>query len=339
MTIIISLLVLGVIVFIHEFGHFASAKLFKMPVSDFSIGMGTKVISLQTSKTEYNLRAFPIGGHVNIDGMEEDDEVENGFNTKPAYQRFIVLIAGVFMNFLLAFVILFLAFKIDGITEIDTRPIIGSVTNESINYNILKEGDKILYINDIKINSWEEISKNLAKKFDSSKINLKIERDGEEKNIEASLIYDEKSNRSFLGIGANVVLKKLTFKESIYNAYISFKNIFLGIFSGFAMLFKGEVSPKELSGPIGIFQIIGQVSRSGFYSIAVLTALISINIGVLNLIPLPALDGGRLFFVLLEMFKIKISKKIEENIHRLGIIILFTFIIAVSINDIVKIFS
>lgn len=338
MNILISIIVLSIIVLVHEFGHFITAKLFKMPVSDFSIGMGTKVISFETSETTYNLRALPLGGYVRILGMEDDSEIENGFNSKPAWQRLIVLIAGICMNFLLAIVILSVSIKIEGMSVVDERAIVGKITNESLNVGILKEGDTIVELDGKSINFWTEIPENLNKKYTDNIVKLKILRDGEYMNVDAKVQYSSKENRSYLGIRANILTKKLSWAKSIGVGLNEFKNLISTMFLGVAKLFTGAISKDEISGPIGIFKVIGETSKAGFNSLVILTALLSINIGVLNLIPLPALDGGRIIFVLFEMIGLKLSKKIEENIHRVGIIFLFALLFLTSINDIIKLF-
>ena len=151
MSIIIAVVMLGIIIFVHELGHFMTAKFFKMPVSEFAIGMGPQLFSVETEKTMYSFRIIPIGGYVNIEGMEVDSKVENGFNTKPAYQRFIVLFAGVFMNFLMAFILLFALAKSNGKIEYNKEAIIGGLAKGGANEQILKVDDKILELDGKKI--------------------------------------------------------------------------------------------------------------------------------------------------------------------------------------------
>ena len=150
MEILIAILVLGIIIFIHELGHFLTAKFFKMPVSEFSIGMGPQVYSYDTVKTTYSFRAIPIGGYVNIEGMEVDSKVEDGFNSKPAYARFIVLIAGVFMNFLLAFIIMFSSIYSNGKYIPSEKPIIGDIFKEAKAYEYLQKRIKFLKLKELK---------------------------------------------------------------------------------------------------------------------------------------------------------------------------------------------
>lgn len=338
MSFFIGILVLGLIIFVHELGHFLSAKLFKIPVSEFSVGMGPQVFSAETEKTMYSFRAIPIGGYVNIEGMEVGSEIENGFNKKPAYQRLVVLFAGVFMNFLTAFILLFLAMKLTGRIEYEKQAYIGGVSEKSVNYGILLVNDKILEIDGEKIGKWEDIPKRIESLNGKEKIKVKVERGAEEKNLELSLMKDEANDRYVLGINPIIRQIDLSTPESIKYAVTAFKNIFVETLAGFGKLFGGKVALKEVSGPVGIFKAIGEISKFKFATISSLIVILSINIGILNLLPIPALDGGRILFVIFEILGFKVNKKWEENLHKGGMALLIFFIILISANDIWKLF-
>ena len=339
MTFLIAVVMLGLIIFVHELGHFLTAKLFKMPVSEFSIGMGPQVFSVDTKNTAYSFRAIPIGGYVNIDGMEIGSEVENGFSSKPTYQRFIVLFAGVFMNFLMAFILLFAIAKINGRIEYDTNAIIGGLVKGGANEQILKVDDKILELDGKKINVWTDISKITKASQNKEEISALIERNGKEENITLKLTKDEENNRVVLGISPKYKKIDLSTTESLDFAKNSFNSIFTDTIKGFFTLFSGKASLKEISGPVGIFKVVGEVSKFGWVSIISLCVVLSINIGVLNLLPIPALDGGRIIFVFLELFGIKINKKWEEKLYKSGMILLLFFILMISVNDVWKLFN
>ncbi|WP_338948650.1 M50 family metallopeptidase [Fusobacterium nucleatum] len=339
MTFLIAVVMLGLIIFVHELGHFLTAKLFKMPVSEFSIGMGPQVFSVDTKNTAYSFRAIPIGGYVNIEGMEIGSEVENGFSSKPAYQRFIVLFAGVFMNFLMAFILLFAIAKINGRIEYDTNAIIGGLVKGGANEQILKVDDKILELDGKKINVWTDISKITKASQNKEEISALIERNGKEENITLKLTKDEENNRIVLGISPKYKKIDLSTTESLDFAKNSFNSIFTDTIKGFFTLFSGKASLKEISGPVGIFKVVGEVSKFGWVSIISLCVVLSINIGVLNLLPIPALDGGRIIFVFLELFGIKINKKWEEKLYKSGMILLLFFILMISVNDVWKLFN
>ena len=339
MAFLIAVVMLGLIIFVHELGHFLTAKLFKMPVSEFSIGMGPQVFSVDTKNTAYSFRAIPIGGYVNIEGMEIGSEVENGFSSKPAYQRFIVLFAGVFMNFLMAFILLFAIAKINGRIEYDTNAIIGGLVKGGANEQILKVDDKVLELDGKKINVWTDISEVTKVSQDKKEISALIERDGKVENLTLKLTKDEENNRVVLGISPKYKKVNLSTIESLDFAKNSFNSIITDTVKGFFTLFSGKVSLKEVSGPVGIFKVVGEVSKFGWLSIVSLCVVLSINIGVLNLLPIPALDGGRIIFVLLELFGIKVNKKWEEKLHKGGMILLLFFILMISVNDVWKLFN
>lgn len=334
MNILIAILVLGIIIFIHELGHFMTAKFFKMPVSEFAIGMGPQVYSYDTIKTTYSIRAIPIGGYVNIEGMEVDSEIEDGFNTKPAYARFIVLIAGVFMNFLLAFIIMFISIYSSGKIIPSEQPIIGEVFKEAKSYNYIKPNDKILKIDGKDILKWKDIGENISSREEEKMILVELEREGKKEIIEVPLTKDPASDKYILGVIPVYSREKFTILEASQLSLKSGIKIVEDTLSGLKMIVTGKVKSEEISGPIGIIKVVGDASKEGIGIVLWLMALLSVNVGVLNLLPLPALDGGRIIFVLLEMIGIKVNKKIEERVHMAGMFVLFAFIIFITTNDI-----
>lgn len=331
MKVLISLLVLGIIIIIHEFGHFFSAKLFKISVSEFAIGMGPEVYSYEGEKTKYTFRSIPIGGFVNIEGMELDDEVEGGFNKQNPFIRFIVLFAGVFMNFLLAYFIVFGITINQGKVIVNPAPVIGNVVESS--KNTFKKGDLILKIEDQKIEKWSEIRKTISNLKDKNNVKkITIKRENVEKILEVKLTKDS-DGVYYLGILPEYKIEKFTILQSLKISSKRFLDIFGEILNGFKMMVSGKVSRSEISGPIGIVNIVGEASKQGMFSIIWIMAILSINVGIFNLLPFPALDGGRIIFVILEIFGIKVNKKIEETIHKIGILILFILIIFITTND------
>lgn len=334
MNILIAILVLGIIIFIHELGHFMTAKFFKMPVSEFSIGMGPQVYSYDTRKTTYSFRAIPIGGFVNIEGMEVDSKVEDGFNSKPAYARFIVLIAGVFMNFLLAFVIMFVSIYSNGKYIPSDEAVIGNIFKEAKAINYIQPKDRILEIEGNKVEKWSDIGNILKGIEGKEEVVLTLERAGETKELSVPLTIDPNSKRGMLGILPEYSIEKYSIGEASKLSLKSGVKIVKDTLSGLQMIITGKVKSEELSGPIGIIRVVGEASKEGAGIVFLLMALLSVNVGVLNLLPLPALDGGRIIFVLLEMIGIKVNKKWEERVHMVGMLVLFGFIIFITTNDI-----
>ena len=207
LTIVVGILVLSVLIIIHELGHFISAKLFKMPVSEFAMGMGPKLLSYKGKNTLYSVRGIPMGGFVNIDGMEIDNPVENGFNTKPAWQRFIVLFAGVFMNFLLALVIIVPFTMMVGKVVAEKEPIIGYLDAKAPAAKYISLDDKIVEMDGQSVNSWEDVSRISAEKTDGD-LQIKVLRDGETLEFDVQLMYSQDRERYLIGINRKYKIEK-----------------------------------------------------------------------------------------------------------------------------------
>lgn len=336
MSIFITILLLGVIVMIHELGHFIAARFFKIPVSEFSIGMGPELASYYTGKTQYTIRIIPIGGYVNIEGMDSEKEVVNGFNTKSPFQRFVVLFAGVFMNFLLAYLIIMGTIFYNQKDVPLESPIVGQVFVGTKVDGILQKNDLILSIDGKDIQKWSDIKK-VVNENQEDIAKFRVKRDGKEMELEVPLTKVE--NEKIVGVIPKFIKEKYGILEGIEAANRSFFKMFKDTFNGLKQLVTGKVAAKEITGPVGIVKVVGEFAKIGNATVLLwLTAILSINIGIFNLLPFPALDGGRIVFVILEMLGIKMDKKKEEKIHFVGMLILFGIIILITTNDISKIF-
>lgn len=339
MSIILTILILGIIIFVHELGHFLSAKYFKMPVSEFSLGMGPKLFGFEKGETAYNLRAIPMGGYVKIEGMEiEEEKVENGFATKKPFQRFIVLFAGVFMNFILALIIVFFLVFFNGESTIKDEAIIGNISKGSVAEGLLKKGDRILLINDEKVKTWYNVTDKL-KEINEKEVNILLDREGQEIKVKTKMKYNKEYKKYLIGISPVYIKIKYKAGEFIKVSLKEYVDLFKLNFKGLKLVFTGKVSPKEIAGPIGTVKAVKMFSAYGPANLIYFIAIISISVGIFNLLPFPALDGGRIVFVIIEMFGIKINKKLEENVHRVGLTVLLCLIILISGNDIINIFN
>ncbi|WP_297597449.1 RIP metalloprotease [uncultured Cetobacterium sp.] len=339
MDILIALLLLGVIIFIHELGHFLAARLFKMPVSEFSLGMGPELYSYYTGKTLYSIRIIPIGGFVNIDGMEVDSKVENGFNSKPPLARFVVLFAGVFMNFLMALLVVVGITFTTGQAIQNTSPVVGNILKDANSAKVLKENDLIKSIDGISISSWKDIGETITKESKGRDIlDIVVERDGKNLELSVPLTKFEENKPLIMGIVPEYTFKRYSFTDGMGASFKIFTGIFKDTLGGIKMLVTGKVKAKDISGPVGIVKVVGDASKSGSSGILVwLLVILSINVGIFNLLPFPALDGGRIIFVILELLGIKVDKKLEEKLHMVGMLILFGLIIFATANDVFNI--
>ena len=396
MGIIFTIIILGIIVFIHELGHFATAKYFGIPVTEFAIGMGPRLFSVKKEETVYSIRILPLGGFVNIEGMQpekfdleafkkermdeiieklkdeinsENNEIKdeqfisevkkrldaavkqelkrqeniqkNGFFTKSPFSRFIVLIAGVVMNFISALVALYIMLSITGVVPPQySQAIVGEIEQNSKANGKLKVNDKILTINGKNIANWSEMTKKIgeiSQNYKNEDVILKVLRDNKEITENVKLAYNEKTRSNILGI--HLLSQKSTFGERIKISFIMFGDYFKLTLDGVKMLVTGKVAMKEMTGPVGLPKVIGEAyGQGGLFAMLGVFILISINIGIMNLLPIPALDGGRLIFIIPEFFGIKINKKIEEKIHLIGMIFLLVLMMIIVFFDVTKYF-
>lgn len=348
MSIILAIIILGIIIFLHELGHFMTAKYYKMPVIEFAIGMGPKLFTKRIGETDYSIRMLPLGGFVNIAGMQPEenpeDEVPGGFYTKPAFSRFVVLIAGVMMNFLTSIIAIFILISMTGVIPTKyTEPIVGIVQKNSRAKDFLQTGDRITEINGAKISSWKDLQEEILKingtekKYNDENIPVKISRNGKEMSDNVKLTYSKEAESYILGI--QVQSPKLSFLKKIKISVYSFAEYFKMMVQGLKMLITGKVSAKEITGPVGLPKFVGEAYKTGGgLALINIFIVLSINIGLMNLLPIPALDGGRLLFVIPEFVGIKVNKKIEEKIHMVGMLLLLLLMAFIIFNDVTKYF-
>ncbi len=341
MNLIITILILGIIIFIHELGHFLTAKYFKMPVSEFAIGMGPKLYSHETLETTYSIRAIPIGGFVNIEGMEVESEVQDGFNSKSPMARFIVLFAGVFMNFILALIIIYGMVISGGKVIQNEGAVIGNVMEQSKAYNILQKGDEILEINDISIDGWDDILGVVGSQVqqEGDIIDIDVLRNGERVELRIEPYYDDERQQPIIGILPDYTVEKYGLIDGFKVTGTTFIDIFAQTLNGLKLLVTGQVKADEVTGPVGMVKVVGEASKGGALLLVWLTAMLSVNIGIFNLLPFPALDGGRIVFVILELIGVNVNKKLEERLHMAGMVILLGLILLITMNDVTNLFT
>lgn len=347
LTIILFILILGIIVLVHEGGHFLFAKLTGVHVYEFSIGMGPLITKkIAKDKTQYSIRAIPIGGFVSLAGEEIDEEARKktegkNLQDKTVFQRFLVMFMGVGFNFVFAFLILLLTGLIFGAPS--TKPIISDVTKDyPAASSGIEKGDEVLRINDHKVTYLEDISLYLTVEDLNKTVAFKVKKPSGEiitYHVNPEKIKDDEGNDKFaVGIVLKNDVKKGIGKSFAY-AFNEECAIFKQMFVVIANLFTGGVELNQLSGPVGIYSIVGQMSAQGVSALLYLTALLSINVGVINLLPFPAFDGGRILFLIIEKIKgSPVNPKVENIIHSIGFILLILLMIYVTFNDILKLF-
>ena len=346
-SLLLFILILGVIVLIHEGGHFIFAKLTGVHVYEFSVGMGPLVFKkIAKDKTQYSIRAIPIGGFVSLAGEEIDEEERKktkgkNLQDKTVFQRFLVMFAGVAFNFISAFVILFLSALIGGAPSVE--PVINDVT-EGYPAALagIEKGDKVLEINDHKVTFLEDISLYLTIEDLNKSVEIVVEKqnkDVETYKIKPEKIKDENGEERYaIGIVLKAEVDK-GFIPSVKYAFLEEGAILKQMYITIGSLFTGKVAVNQLSGPVGIYSIVDQMSAQGVAALLYLTALLSVNVGVINLLPFPAFDGGRILFLIIEKIKgSPVNPKIENTIHSIGFILLILLMLYVTLNDILKLF-
>ena len=345
MGILVAILVLSVLIFFHELGHFTAARYFGVQVDVFSIGFGKKLYSRTIGKTEWSISAIPLGGYVKMKGQDDSDPNnisydEDSYNVKKPWQRIVILLAGPFANFLLAF-LLYFAIANMGVPKL--LPFVGKITAESPAFKAgLQKDDKLVQINGVNLKYWE----NIGEQINASKnaLTLLVERENTlltlnliPKVIEDQNIFGEPITRRIIGITPSGKQTTVHFGllDGLDYAWDETKKASTLIVQSVQKLITGVVGADKLGGIITIVDVTSQASAAGILSLFFFTALISVNLGVLNLLPIPALDGGHIMFNLYEMLTGKTaSDKAMMYITMVGWAMLLSLMLLGLYNDI-----
>ena len=343
---ILFILILGSIVFVHEFGHFMMAKLTGVYVYEFAIGMGPKLWSKKGKETEYTLRAIPIGGFCMMAGEDlEDDDLKKvpknkRLQSKKPWQRFLIMFFGAGNNFIFAILLLFVIGLIWGGSSME--PVVTSVLKNSAAANSgIEAGDRILEINGHSISTTDDISLYLAVADPEEASDIKVEKENDsvktysvqpkKKKVDGQTTYQ-------YGIGMQQEVQH-GFLAAIQFTYKKIISIFKQMAVTVGYLFTGGISISQLSGPVGIFSIVGDQSSAGIMNIIYLVAFLSINVGFINLLPLPAFDGGHILFIIIEKIKgSPVNPETENKIHTIGLFLLMLLMVVITFNDILRLF-
>lgn len=353
LTFAVAVLVLGFLVFIHEFGHFIAAKLAGMRVEEFSIGMGPTVASVTRGETEYIIGAIPAGGYVMVAGasteMDDGDPDDPArYTNRPIAQRALFAAAGPFMNILLTILILTAGAMIMGVATPDENSpaIVAQVAEDSpaIKAGLLVE-DEIIAINGQEVTGVNAADASF-KTLDASPMTLTVRRSGELQTLSIMPEYNEESARYLIGItlGMSYESVKQPLPEALKGSVKMTGTMSTMILDAVGNLISGEASVSDeeegLTGPVGIIKIIDQSAQEGFWAVMLLMAVLSVNLGLLNLLPIPALDGSRLLFLLIEALRGRpVSPEKEGLVNLTGFIFLMFLMIYVTYNDIARLIS
>lgn len=346
MTFIYFVFVLGVTIMIHEFGHFLFAKKAGIYVYEFSLGMGPRIFHWKRKgdETTYAIRLFPIGGFVSMAGedMEADDSIptDRQMCNKSWCERFLTIIAGILFNFILAIILLFVVALINGTPA--TKPYIDTLdVNYPISETPIQSGDLITKINGKSIHSLDRLLLELQVHTGETLAVTVKHLDGMIETVSVRPILTEEDGVSSYRYGftlqnetKNGILPALKYAFSKTLSLVEQMAMIIGY------LFTGKLSLDNLAGPIGIFGIVGETAKAGFLNLLYLIAYLCINVGFINLIPLPAFDGGRLLFLIIEKLKgSRVNPKLENTIHSVGFLLLMILMVIITYNDVFKLFQ
>ena len=339
-TIISAIFVFGLLVLVHEFGHFITAKFTGMRVDEFAIGFGPKLFSKKYGETKYSLRAIPLGGFNDIAGMDASDNQagERGFCEKPVFSRMIVILAGSTMNFILPIILFFGIYATVGVAKPEVQPIIGGVIEGFAAEEAgLQVGDKILTVDGEKVTTWEDFLSKVKNLETERAVMLTYERNSQVTEVALTPKFDEKSKRFLIGVQSSVIYEPQSIGVAFVSAVTHTKDIMIYMLNALADLFKSP-SNAELAGPIGIAQMAGQAAENGFIPLLNFAALLSLNLGIVNLLPVPALDGGHFVNLAIEAVRGKpMSQKALMYTQRAGVALLLLLTLYATTSDLIRV--
>lgn len=349
-AVVSALVALGILIVFHELGHFLVAKKTGVGVLTFSIGFGPKIFGKKVGETEYLVSAFPLGGYVKMVGEDPEQEVqevdnERSFSNQSLTKRFAIVAAGPVFNFILSILVFTLIFVFFGMPVLTTQ--IGSVeSNSPAERAGLQKGDRILSIGTRPIEKWEDLSMQIKESGGKSLV-LRVERDGGQIDIsvqpmerEGRTVFGEKTTFWVVGIASDVVIQKSNPLMGMWQGvYKTGEYSVLTLVALYKMV-TGDISPKNLGGPLLIAQLAGEQARQGLWNFLFFVAILSVNLGVLNLLPIPILDGGHLFFFLLEGMRGRpVALRHRERAQQVGVFLLILIMIYAFYNDIARFFE
>lgn len=332
-TIISSIIIFLLVILIHEFGHFIVAKMNGVSVLEFSVGMGPKLFQKESNGTLYSLRLLPVGGYCQLEGEDEENDSPNSLNNQSPFVRLKVILAGAIMNFILAFILLILLMSV---SRVSTE--VSGVLEDSPAYSSgIQTGDKIVSINGKNVSDGEELLQSI--KESQGDLDIGVMRDSQSKNIKVTPRLENNVRKIGVNFQEEYDIKNFSLIKGFKKGVITFLNLTGMLYKFLGMLITGQLGLGGVSGPVGVVKEIGNAAKTGVANLIFLLAYININLGVFNLLPIPALDGGRAIFILIEMiFGKKISQEKEGYIHMVGLILLLALIAVVTIKDVIKLF-
>lgn len=332
-SVLAALIVLSIFVVLHELGHYCAGRIFGFGIVEFSVGMGPAIIKKEKNGITYAMRALPIGGMCQFYGEDQADTGDGkAFSCHPIWQRMIVIAAGPVMNILTTIILATVMLMTYG----EYMPAVNSFSFENSPAEVagMQSGDIIVAVDGHELSYYNEVS-SLIRAADSKNMTLEVIRGGEHIEIEIKDFYSEQEGRNIIGIVMEPARLKQNFFGAVAGSFNYVWQMIKDLISFFDMLFHGQVSSGDVAGPVGIVSMIGQAVRTGFETVLRLGVLISANLGLMNLLPLPALDGGRLVFLIIEAVRGKpVPPEKEGIVHFVGLVLLLCLVIFLTISDV-----
>lgn len=336
-TILAAILVFGVLVTVHELGHFATAKLVGMRVDEFAIGFGPLLYQTKSEETIYSLRLIPLGGYNKIAGMDPGSEpVENGFSTKSILARMLVILAGSLMNLILPVVLFFGIFAISGVDTPVNEPVLGTVVSgQAASEAGLMPDDKILSVNNQAVNNWNDLVVKL-RAAGTNEVTLKVDRAGSVRDYTMKAVYNKEVQRPLIGVSPKFTKQSVSIVEAGKMSVDYTHRIVISMVNGLKKIITGR-APADVAGPIGVAQMAGNVASQGLLALLSFIAFLSLNLAIINLLPIPALDGGHFVVLLVEAVRGKpLAPRYMEAIQMVGIAIILALTVFSTFKDITR---
>ncbi len=334
--IIIAILFFELIIIVHEGGHFAAARLMKIKVNEFSIGMGPKIFSFTKGKTKYSLRWILFGGYCAMEGEDEASSEAGSFSSKSVPARMLVVVAGALMNLLLGFLII--------VCIISSQNLVGTTTVAKFDDNAvsassgLMVGDTIKSIDGMRVFTATDVETGLTRSPDDT-LSITVERNGKIQTLEVKFQMEEYEGRKYVGMDFWLLGKEKTVGSVLKNSAATFVSYTRMVFLSVHDLLVGSYGLSDLSGPVGAVSVVSNAAKTSLNSLLRISAILTINIGLFNLFPIPALDGWRFFLLLGEgVFRKKLPAKWEYAINAAGLAVLLGVMVLVTFSDVTKLF-
>ena len=333
-TAILFILMLLVLIIPHEWGHMIVAKKCGVRVFEFSVGMGPLIFKWEKGGTQYSIRLLPLGGFCRMEGEEEAVDSPTSYSNQPNGKKVAILLAGVTMNIIIAVLAVTISICITGVVTNS----IGDVNPGSpAAVAGLQSGDKIVEINGTQTKSWEEVSEGIRSYDGKGSLDFTIERDGKEVSAEVTPEYNEEAGSYMIGITAGV--SKNVWECARLGPKTTWE-LNKAMLQGFKMLFTGGLSADDVAGPVGLVKVVDQAASYGIAPYLMLLALVSLNLAIFNVIPIPGLDGGKVFFIILKIIsRGKIDDEMENKATLIGMALILALFILITFNDVKNLFG